>query len=108
MADWRDDCEKLWGADWIAPLSDVLGIARRTVERWKSGAIGAPRPEIQAELRRLAAMPHPEIVGRIVRRLAAGDTVATIAAEIEADRKALEAVAKALGTFTTIDVLRGE
>lgn len=106
MPGWIHDCQTLWGDDWIAPLSEVLAVNRRTIERWREGR-GQPRPEIIAELARLAALPNTRAVGRMVRRLANGDTLATITAEIEADREAVATIATQIGTYSTIDALKG-
>ena len=37
MLDWEDSAHRLWGDDFIAPMSEVLGINRRTIERWRAG-----------------------------------------------------------------------
>lgn len=80
--DWTDAAAALWGPDWIAPLSDVWGVNRRTVERWRSGD-GAPREPLQAWLIRQASRADADgrMAGDILRRLARGETAAQILGE---------------------------
>lgn len=89
---WIDEAEKLWGADWIAPLSEVLAVNRRSVERWRSEAQPAPEwlgPALQRAC--ILAGSEPRVMGDVMRRLAAGEDVAR---RIRAEQIALRKVNK--------------
>ena len=101
---WKDYAIRLWGDDFIAPMSDVLGINRRTIERWNAGE-GAPREGLQAELRRIALRSHARQVGTILRRMARGETLADIRADYRAHMVASTAVEHELGRYNAIAVL---
>lgn len=45
----REIGEGLHGLFWVGPLADDLGVARRTVERWRDGAYAIPEG-VAAEL----------------------------------------------------------
>lgn len=71
---WEDVCERLWGQDWIAPLSEVLHVNRRTVERWRSGKVEIPD---DVERMIVEASPRPMLtreLGDMLRRVANGAT----------------------------------
>ncbi len=75
-SDWRDGARRLWGDDWIVPLSEVMGIDRHLVARWASGETPIA-PEIANQIIALAdaAHPHTSGVGQIARLIANGHNV---------------------------------
>lgn len=93
MARWQQWPERLWGDDWIAPMSEVLGINRRTIERWRAGQ-GEPNLRLQEELRRLGMHPLARQMGAVLRRMAKGETVADIREDIRAMERAIVQVEK--------------
>ena len=102
---WISACEAMWGDDWIAPLSEVLNINRRTVERWKSGEGNIP-PHIAAELVKIPRIGSAQrAYGDILRRLARGETMEDVEASIADQRRAVARVRADLGRFATIPVL---
>lgn len=88
---WQEAARRLWGDDWIAPLAEVAGINRRTVERWKAGD-GAPREIIADTIIMLARRSGADapIAGAVLRRMVQGETEAGIRAEINAIKRSLE------------------
>lgn len=102
---WHDACDALWGADWIAPLSDVLGVNRRTVERWKSGEV--PMPEhISSELVKLPRLGSAtRAYGETLRRLARGETMGEIEQWIADHKRAAARVKSDIGRYSAIAVL---
>ncbi len=82
---WQRWPERLWGEDWIAPMSEVLNINRRTVERWRAGQ-GAPNTRLIGELQRLAMRPEARSIGAVLRRMANGES----ASDIRRDMRAME------------------
>ncbi len=106
-ADWQEWPQRLWGDDWIAPMSEVLGINRRTIERWRAGQ-GAPRLHLQQELRRLALRSEARAIGMVLRRLANGEQLDDIRREVRDMHTALVRVAESVGKFETIAVLASE
>lgn len=105
MSDWQSACEALWGDDWIAPLSDVLGVNRRTVERWKSGDIDPPK-SIVSELVRLPRIGSAQrAYGDTLRRLARGETLEQIEQGVADQKRALMRVRADLGQYSAIAVL---
>lgn len=103
MTDWQAGCARLWGEDWIAPLSEVLSVNRRTVERWRSGAVPIP-PDIARDLGRLGAIGDRHY-GDILRRLARGESPEDIRADIAAMQRALMRARRDLGRYRTIPML---
>lgn len=82
--DWQDVAERLFGPDWIAPLSEVLGINRRTVERWRSGAVAIPE-RVAADIADLARRGRDNRnYGVMLRRAASGEDPVTIRDAAEA------------------------
>ncbi|WP_024350994.1 hypothetical protein [Aurantimonas coralicida] len=72
--DWQEVAERLFGSDWIAPLSEVLGVNRRTVERWRSGAVSAP-DRVADEITDLARRGRDNRnYGIMLRRAATGES----------------------------------
>ena len=105
MSNWQDACEALWGDDWIAPLSEVLAVNRRTVERWKSGEIDMPA-HIAAELVKLPRLGSAtRAYGETLRRLAGGETMDAIEQWIADHKRAVARVKTDLGRYTAITVL---
>jgi hypothetical protein len=102
---WQSACEALWGEDWIAPLSEVLAVNRRTVERWKSGEIAIPS-HIASELIKIPRIGSAQrAYGDVLRRLARGETMDDVDQSI-ADQKRAAARARAdIGKFSAIAVL---
>lgn len=70
--DWQSECEKLWGRDWIAPLSEVLGVNRRTVERWRSGAVTIPSVVDNLICDAMENVRQPRVMGAVFRMVAKG------------------------------------
>jgi len=102
---WQDACHALWGDNWIAPLSEVLAVNRRTVERWRSGEVQIPR-HIEADLIRLPRLGSAtRAYGDILRRLARGETVDEISAWLADHRRALARYKADAGRFKAIAVL---
>lgn len=85
--------QQLWGDDFIAPMSEVFGISRRTIERWKAGR-GEPPASIREDMARLArrAGVDARTMGAILRRYAGGATRQDVEAEIMAMRRCLAAL----------------
>lgn len=91
--DWQAACVKLWGEDWIAPLSEVLGVSRRTVERWRSG--DSPISQQLADEIVAASMTagnEARLYGAFARRLANKEWPADLEAWLVAQRRALNAI----------------
>lgn len=86
--DWQIACETLWGPDWISPASQVLGINRRTIERWRTDG-GAPRAADDLVRMARRAGGYSREYGDALRRLAGGET-------INAQREAAQRVKRAL------------
>jgi len=88
---WQDAARALWGDDWIAPLADVLGANRRTVERWRAGE-GEPRAATTDLLARLARRSGSDarIMGAVLRRIADGEGPQEIIAEMNAVMRCLK------------------
>jgi len=102
---WQDVCQALWGADWIAPLAEVLAVNRRTVERWRSGAVRIP-DAIIADLTRLSRSgPVTRAYGDVLRRIARGETVEGIEAWMSDYRRALARYKSDAGRLTAIPIL---
>lgn len=102
---WQAACEAMWGDEWIAPLSEVLAVNRRTVERWKSGEVEIPK-HIAAELIKIPRIGSAmRAYGEILRRLARGETMEDVETSIADQRRAIARVRADLGRFTAITVL---
>lgn len=103
MPDWQDAAIALWGEDWIAPLSEVLGINRRTVERWKAQE-GAPRQMMQDALAMLARRSGADAraMGDTLRRMAGGVTPQQIADEMHAITRSLRRIEHMGDTLTVL------
>jgi phage terminase Nu1 subunit (DNA packaging protein) len=102
---WQSTCEALWGPDWIAPLSEVLAVNRRTVERWKSGDVPIP-DHIEAEIVRLPRLGDAtRAYGDLLRRLSGGETVADVEQWIAAQRRAIARYKADTGKYRAIAVL---
>ncbi|MCB8840235.1 hypothetical protein [Aurantimonas sp. VKM B-3413] len=87
---WQQVCERLWGSDWIAPVSEVLHVNRRTVERWRSGANPMP-PQLQEAIENLGRYSTvSRSYGAVLRRIANGETYEQIVEEMQDTRRALE------------------
>ena len=107
MSDWQTSCEGLWGPDWMAPLSDVLGVNRRTVERWREGAVAIPA-HISSELVRLPRIGSAQrAYGDMLRRLARGETMDTIESDLADQRRAIHRLRADIGRYSAISVLTG-
>jgi phage terminase Nu1 subunit (DNA packaging protein) len=107
MADWQKTCVALWGEDWIAPLSEVLDVNRRTVARWKVGDIQIPA-HIAADIVRLPKLgTATRAYGEILRRVAHGDTVQDIENWMADIRHALAHYQSDVGKYPAIDILSG-
>jgi hypothetical protein len=95
----------LWGDDWVAPLAQVLGVNRRTVERWRNGDLQIPA-HIVAELVRLprlgSATRH---YGELLLRLAAGDRLDELQRCNRDQMRALRRLEADLGRYAAIPVL---
>ena len=111
MSDWQFACEALWGGDWIAPLSEVLAVNRRTVERWKSREVDIP-PHIAAELVKLPRIGSAttRAYGDILRRLSRGESIEDIEAWVADHKRAVGRARADIGRYSAIAVLatRGE
>jgi len=105
-AAWQDAARTLWGDEWIAPLSEVLAVNRRTVERWKAGDQDI-RPDIAAELVRLGRRGGARHYGAVLRRLANGETAADIRGELESVKRALMRYEHDISQYRCIAVLAG-
>ncbi len=101
---WQGDAQKIWGQDWIAPISEVLDINRRTIERWRAGE-GAPRENLQTELRRLSMHPCARQIGILLRRMANGESLDEIRADIRNYRIAINYIERELGKYNSIAIL---
>jgi len=88
-AEWIAVCERLWGDDWIQAAADVLGINRRTLERAKRD--GHLNPRLATELLALGADPtRGRQYGSVLRRIAKGESIESIGADLEAMKLALD------------------
>lgn len=83
---WTEVCERLWGSDWIAPLSEVIRVNRRTVERWRSGANPIP-DAVRVMLERISQPDRA--YGSLLRRIAGGETPEMVRDAINEERRAL-------------------
>lgn len=102
--DWQDSAQRLWGEEFIAPMSEVLMINRRTIERWKAGE-GQPSNGIQVEMMRLAMRAESREIGTVLRRMANGTTLDEIDRDIRNQQVAARRVRTDLGKFNAISVL---
>lgn len=103
--EWKNTCEALWGDDWIAPLSEVLRVNRRTVERWKSGEIEPPQ-SIVAELVRLPRIGSAQrAYGTMLRRLSRGETLRDIEDSVASEKRAFTRLRADIGRYSAISVL---
>lgn len=91
--DWQAACVRLWGEDWIAPLSEVLGVSRRTVERWRSGESPISQ-QLVDEIVAASMMAGNEarLYGAFARRLANGERTLDLAAWLVAQRRTLDLI----------------
>lgn len=65
--DWREAAKRLFGPNWMKPLSEVLEVNYRTVQRWApDDALHGPRPELAA-----AICDAANIAGNDARRIGA-------------------------------------
>lgn len=90
MPEWQHICAELWGDDWIAPLSEILRVNRRTVERWKSGAIDIPSAvirDLERVYRRVGG--YARQYGETLRKIAGGQTVEDLQDSISQQKRAL-------------------
>ncbi len=87
--EWDDVAVLLWGEDFVAPLSECLGVNRRTVSRWKTGVIDIPSDIRQAIIE---CTPHQTMtreLGETMRKIAAGDSPSDVKRGLEAQASAL-------------------
>lgn len=91
--DWQDAACALWGDDWIAPLSELLGANRRTVERWRAGE-GEPRASTAETLVMLARRSGADAraMGTTLRRISNGETAQDLIDEMNATMRSLRRV----------------
>ncbi|GGD38310.1 hypothetical protein [Aureimonas glaciei] len=79
---WQQVCQRLWGPDWVKPVSEVLGVNRKTIERWRDGI--TPIPDAIDEMFLVQqSTPDDRAYGAILRRIANGETPDEIAAEMK-------------------------
>ncbi len=107
---WQTTCETLWGPDWIQPASEVLGITRRTVERWRNNEREMPA-EVQTELKKLLpkklGIEATRAYGDVLRHVARGGTVESALHEIKLRMKAIDRLKANKGKFALIPALAG-
>lgn len=101
---WQSYAQRLWGEDWIAPMSEVLDINRRTIERWNAGQ-GAPATGIQAELSRLSMRSYSRALGDVLRRMANGESVDDIRRDYREHMAATTVIQSELGKYNAIAIL---
>jgi hypothetical protein len=105
MQPWQSVGCGLWGEDWIAPLSEVLSVNRRTVERWKSGEIAIPK-HIADDLIRLPRLGNAQrAYGQCLRELASGLSIEEIEDRARDYRRAATRLRADIGRFNAIAVL---
>jgi len=94
--DWKDAARALWGDDWIAPLSELLGTNRRTVERWRSGD-GQPRASTAETLVMLARRSGTDArsMGAALRRMSNGAAAQDLIQEMNATMRSLKRIESA-------------
>jgi hypothetical protein len=85
---WQEVCRRLWGDEWIAPLSEVLGINRRTAERWKAGSSVIP-DAVDEMLLVQQATPDDREYGEVLRRIANGETLEQLNAALKLKQDAI-------------------
>ncbi len=86
---WQEAAVLLWGEDFVAPMSECLGVNRRTVSRWKTGVIDIP-PEVAMMLTQ--STPRQTMtrdLGDVMRRIAGGASVRDVREQIENQGAAL-------------------
>lgn len=101
---WTKTCKLLWGDDWIAPLAEVLDVHRKTVERWKSGAIKVP-PEVEREIQSMAPFAREDVAreyGRLLRRHARGESISDMEDWLDRYSDALILLRKKKGVSTGV------
>lgn len=99
---WTRACKLLWGDDWIAPAADVLGKSRKTLERWKSGAIQIP-PEAEREIQALIPFAREDVAreyGKLLRRHARGESISDMEDWLDRYTDALSLLREAKGVRT--------
>lgn len=105
MIDWQSACEALWGDEWIAPLSEVLSVNRRTVERWRSGEVSIPL-HIADDLVRLPRIGEAQrAYGDVLRRMANGEGLDEIEDWVSHYRRATKRAQADIGRYNSIAVL---
>jgi len=110
MTDWKRACEQLWGEDWIAPLADVLGVSRRTIERWKAGQMRIPSSIAEDLVSLTSTLPASEVqlnraFGSLLRRAARGEEPEDIDHWIDTVRAAAGMLKSEAGGYASIPVL---
>lgn len=88
---WTDTCRTLWGDDWIAPAAEFLDVNRRTVERWKSGAVTIP-PHVERRVSEIPIPDDPRPFGHLLRRLVRGEEIHDLQDWIDRYQDALDAL----------------
>lgn len=78
---WMTAAEQLFGETWIMPLAEVLGVNRRTVERWKTGRTPIPH-DIEVDIIALARPGLGTTYGRLLRLRARGVDLAEMEAAL--------------------------
>jgi hypothetical protein len=99
---WTKACKLLWGEDWIAPLAEVLGKSRKTVERWKVGSVQIP-PEVEREIQSMAPFAREDVAreyGRLLRRHARGESISDMEDWLDRYSDALILLRKKKGVST--------
>lgn len=106
--DWRDACVRLWGEHWMAPLADVLGVSRRTVERWNKGDVQIPA-ETEHDIANIGPSSEEPIesraYGELLRRHAKGESLSEIAEWVYIQQDALGTLEADIGLYKSIPVL---
>jgi len=85
---WKAACADLWGERWVPSLADVLCIASRTVERWKSGDVEIPASLASDIVQLAASTTAPRVYGEMLRQVSCGrdlDTLTHILAKMRED-----------------------
>ncbi|WP_062117142.1 hypothetical protein [Aureimonas sp. AU40] len=91
--DWKESAAALFGPDWIAPLSVVLGCSRRTIERWRDRVSPVPAhvpPMLAAGVPTTSGFSSDLYGRKVLRLVAEGLDLAMLRDSLRAELAAID------------------